>query len=234
MPSRRVMGDGVPFRLVRAELEHALGAAAADATLVEAMSSTPGRPDEDPRAVMHLVRGPLRDALGRRIGGERAEGLVGRLEAMLSAGHVDAATSEERRDETRSVTIDGRPVPVLVVADGDRFTGYAQSRLGRGRLSAMRVRTLDRVGEALRRHVPAIVVLDAADLPRLDEAALARTLRGCAPDTVVIVYGSDLPAAQTLTEALRGETLEVVYLEATHGEDAVLDLVRARMAAEAL
>lgn len=233
----RLLPEVSPSRVLRRALEQSLEKHVASTVLFEALGASPGVP-QTVDDVLEIVRGPLRDALARRLDREVADGLLGRIEAQLLP--EDPATVElpldELVEETRSgadatlqISVEASAVPVVVLSASGAFAARLQLTLGEHRVLAHAVQDKDGFDEAVDATEPAIVLVDGTDFPSVDARDVIRMLRVLPSTTARVLWGAELSYGRSVLEQLEDEAGWVI-LELKEGISPLLDLVRSRRA----
>jgi hypothetical protein len=235
----RAVSELAPTRVLRRALEQSIETRLASAILFEALGAGQQSIPHTAAEVLSVVRGPLREVLARRMGGEAAGELVAGIERELLAVHDDPVTletplddlvAETRRGEetTAAFPVAERAVPVLVVASGRGFEQRLALSLGELRAAPVTVRSHEALQRALDEATPPIFLIDAADFPAIDPDRLLAAADGLPPTSVCVLWGAELPYGRNLQKSLAQRPRSWVTLELRGGIEPLLDLVRSR------
>lgn len=242
VPSNPV--PSTPTRLLRSTLEESLEAHVASTVLFEALGAAGPDVPHSLEEVLWVVRGPLREALARRLDGEQVRLLLERIEALLAPPteepdpRVEEATTVElsldelaesstRGDATASVpTADA--VRVLVFASGSGFARRLELALGERRVHAVHVESPAALSAALEDGPPAVVVLDATDFPTIDGNQVLSALTSLPRTTACVLWGTELPYGKRFLAAAEAHDRPWVTLALREGIGPLLDLIRSR------
>jgi len=226
---------------VREALEGALSPSITSAVLFEALDSHGSAIPRSRDELLAMIRGPLAEALGRRLDASQAESVLLRIEELLDEEDETAPVprttsaadprpraepSPRERDATTAVPTAREPVSVVVLAAGNAFAHRLGTALGPRRVTARTTADPARLGE--RRPTPAIVVVDATDFAAVEPRAVASALRDLPGTTVRLVWGSELPYGRSVTAALFRAGVEHTTCDRNEGIDPLVDLVRSR------
>lgn len=208
--------------VVRRGLAELLSPEGTVAVILEAQKLARGH-DLDPDDAAALLRGPLADALARRVGRNQAEAAIQHLESLLeTARRGEGMFPDVTRD--RASRAEG-PLPVLVLASGRTFMRTIEERFGRF-VKVSHATSAARVMRLGRRRAPGVVLIDAADFPSIEAARLAGALERHPPETTVVVWGTGLRYGAAIGEALAAAGVPVVGFDHRDGVEPVLDLLR--------
>lgn len=225
--------------MLRRALEESLEKHVASTVLFEALGAAGGVP-QTVEEVLRVVRGPLRDVLGRKLDAETADGLLGRIEAQLQPYDLstvelplDELVEETRTDADATVQMptEDRAVPVLVMATSGSFAARLQVTLGERRVDAYWAHDKDSFDEAVDLREPAIALIDGTDFASVDARDILAMFRVLPPTTARVLWGAELPYGRNVIELLGGEASGWVMLELREGISPLLDLVRSRRSA---
>ncbi len=236
-------------RLLREALEEVLSPARAAAVVFDGLEAWGHRAPVRAEELSAALRGPVRDALLRRLEPARVDEVIQKLAATLATAEaptdVHPALGEPGPDIDVEIDVDedlatnplrtafpeehvtlpvrrrAAPVPVLVLAGTGAFAARLRLALGAERVAP---RTqLDLTGGADLLGAAAVVVVDATDIPPLDPEALGRALSGLPRECIPAVWGADLPFGRLVTEAAGTRTVTIARRD---GIEPLVDLVR--------
>ena len=222
---------------LRETLEEALPRAEAARVLFAALERFGVRIPADHAELVSFVHGQLQRELGKHLQGKPLGNLLAELDEVLHT--ADALTADREipieidewpqwRDEasTEAIRSIAGPVPVLVVASTGALAIRLRAVLGD---EAIDVEARDeRAGiERALGSGPALAIVDALDVTRVDVDTLAKVLVH-ATRTQTIVWGSELPYGRRLIEASGVVGVEIAGVATSEGVGALLDRVLAR------
>lgn len=224
---------GVDVQKVRTALESALPASIATSVLFEALSAWNRGIPADAEELLELVRGPLAAALARKIGA-RADAIIAAIEGELVGKdelEVEVTLDSMEGDalaDTAQMRAVAHPVSVLVVSASEEFAERIDAALGRERVQARTVSTIDAMRHASFSAIPVFVVVDATSLGAIAERDLAKALEGLPDATLGVVWGTDTSAGRDLRSRLERDDNRVILLSRSDGIEPLLDLVLSR------
>lgn len=238
--SSGLVSEVSPSRVLRRALEEALEKHVASTVLFEALGAAGNEVPRTVEDVLRVVRGPLRDALGRRLDEDAAKGLLGRIEEQL--GPYDPTTLElplddldpdgrSDTDATIQMPTEDRAVPVVVLSGGGSFAERLQMTLGENRVATWSAYDKDTFDAAVDEAEPAIVLIDGTDFPIVEARDVLRMFHVLPATTARVLWGAELPYGRNLVELLEEEDKGWVILELKEGISPLLDLVRSRRSA---
>ncbi|MFO0696793.1 MAG: hypothetical protein U0230_24695 [Polyangiales bacterium] len=218
--------DSAVVHLIREALEGVLAPEVAASVFFDALSEPEGLPEDRP-GLIRFVKGPLRDALVRKVGSEAASAAVGRILLPLEA--ATRPDAKRRRDDhpTRAVPLSEHPVPVSVLAAGQALATRLRAVLGPQRIESRSTPSAMEIANQ-RFPVPQIVIVDASDFPPIEPAQIAAAFRLLPATTARVVWCTDLPFGPKIVDALRAEAQNALGLTRAEGIEPLLDLVRSR------
>lgn len=235
--SSRAVSEVSPSRVLRRALEEALEKHVASTVLFEALDAAGNQIPRTVEDVLHVVRGPLRDALSRRLDAEAAEGLLYRIEEQLSPydpttveldlDELDADTISEK-DTTIQMRTEDKAVPVVVLSGSGSFAERLQMTLGENRVATYPTHDKDSFDSAVDESDPAVVLIDGTDFPSIEARDVLKMFHVLPPTTARVLWGAELPYGRNLIELLEGDARGWVILELKEGISPLLDLVRSR------
>jgi hypothetical protein len=209
------------LRLVQSTLESVLSPELADLTYREA---TAGGEPESPSDVVDLVHGPLRAALGRRLGRSAADDVVDELLATLVTAAPPRSPSAEA---TRELPLERGRVGILVLSSTDALARALAAELP-DQLAMTTAGTLAEARSALAMVAPRIVLVDGASFASIEPASLVQLLAPLPTTTVRAVWAVDAPYGAAALGALVDARATVTPLDRREGLATIVDLVRAR------
>lgn len=208
----------------------------ASTVLFEALEAAGSEVPRSLSEVLDVLRGPLYEALARRLDPTRAAILVEQIEEELTPRPDEPSTvqvpvdllipSTERDDATTPVVRLHGPVPVSILARGDGFARRLVIALGEDRVDVHAHADPERWHSA---SPPQIVILDASDFPvEVTPAAIARWAGTLPPSTALVLWAPDLPYAKNFRREIESAPHEWVTIDPNEGIAPVLDLIRSR------
>lgn len=233
-------GEPPIVRLFRDALESVVAPAVASEALFEAMDQVGGELPEDERGLIAVARGPLHDALARRLGDAKAQAVVKRItEVILTAeaptGHptrpqpsLGPPTTAFDEEPTAKLSTPGLSDSVMVIASGQRLATQLRTALAPRRIAVEAASSATRIASVLAQLPPAIVVVDATDYPAIEPDVLAGALAKPPPAVVRVIWGSDLDYGQRTAAALDRASVPFSPIDRHAGLDPLADLVRSR------
>lgn len=231
------MTDRSPTRLLRDTLEESLETHVASTVLFEALGASASGVPQTEDEVLAVVRGPLREALARRLDAEKAELLVDRIAEQLTPRpeepstlelSLDELAEETSREDATTAFPTAEAVRVVVLAAGPGFARRLEITLGEDRVEARHADGPAGLKSALEGDPPAILLLDATDFPALEPNAVLSAANGLPATTSCVLWGAELPYGRRVAGAIEGLERRWVTLELEEGIAPVLDLIRSR------
>jgi hypothetical protein len=215
------------MQLVREVMEQTIDARLASAIIFEALSADrASEVPEDVATLQRFIEGPLRTALGRRLGHVSSAAILDAIEAALLT--PDAAAGRQR-NSTVEVPIGAGPVVVLVVSRSASLAVALRASLGGERLGIRTAGDAAGVEAAARKILPDLVIVDATE-PIRDMPSVADAIVLAPADSACLLWGRETPWGLRFGIELerRGRTFTPV--DRTEGVEPLLDLVRSRIA----
>jgi len=232
-----VSTDQTGLRLVREALEGVLAPEVVSQVMFEALEAQGDAIPSNEVQLVAFARGPLHKALLTRLGMQNASVASEHVVALLEAARMkrpppplppSASVSRNRGEPTLALPAYSEPVEVMVVAGGGAMVSRLDAALGSGRVSPWAAIGVDDVRAGLRDAAPAIVLVDAADVPAVDVWTLASLLAAAPATAVCVVWGVELPFGRRLVQAARSVGAEIGWLSRRDGVEPLLDLIRSR------
>lgn len=224
---------------MREALEGVLAPALVSRVIFDALESHGESIPSTPRDLIELVRGPLRARLVERLGLDTAAIAVEHVIALLQAmdeprsirGGTPIRVTAPESGPTLAIPTGPEPVPVVVIAGATAMLCRLEAALGSRRLAAWPAVTADDVRASLKQGSPAIVLVDAGDIPAIAIETLASFLASVPSTAVCAVWASELPFARRLAVAAKVAGADLVWLSRKDGVEPLLDLIRSRQSA---
>ncbi len=215
---------------VRECLEGALAPAVATGVLFDALDRF-GAVPADSEQVLAMVRGPLRELVGDRLGAD-GDALLEDIEAHLVelTGELEVEIDLDDADEafTKQMASVPHPVVVLVVSAERSFADRLLAAIGDERVYPHTVSDEAAFRHAMFSMSPLIAVLDSVRPPEATPSTLAAALRGLPDQTLPVVWAADAELGQDLHGRLGHE--RVLFFDRREGIEPLLDLVLSRFA----
>lgn len=231
--------------VIRRALEGHLSPAATSTLLFDALSEYGRDVPQTMDDMRHLVRGPLAEALARRLDEDQARDLIALIEGELEGSGPEILIfrgdseppapparplTERERDATAAVPVATAPVPVAVIAAGAGFAARLATALGPRRVALRAVHAVEELGTLP--TLPTIVVVDATDFAAIEPARLAEALGKLPSTTAHVVWAAGLPYGRQLTASMQDAHVRSVPIGRTDGIAPLLDLIRSRRRAD--
>jgi hypothetical protein len=215
--------DAPEIRLLRESLETALSPDAVASLLFSALQERGGVPSG--RAEMlALVRGPVRRGLLSQLGEPHTSDVLERVEAMM----MRAVLPTRRRDDeiTRDMIFSEDALRVVVASAREHLAQRLTAAFGDERLMALTAEDETTLVARLRAK-PFLVLVDGAQFPHIEPAALVARLAPIAERTLGAVWGGDLPYGHAVLGAARDAGVGVTPFDRGEGLEPLIDLLRA-------
>ena len=233
------------FLVVRQTLEEVTSTEIATSVIFEALESWGAELPKDGADILRWSKGPLRDAMGRRLASDKVDRVIQRIHLALGVEDVPELTQIEvdidladniREEITQSdlttkaiipLTAD-ETVSIVVVGNRPAFGAHLEASLGSGRVRVRTVSTESELRHASFSENPVLVVVDATTPSPLGIAELAAALDHLPEKTMRIWWGADSDFSQSALPILEESTDRLLELPLSEGIEPLLDLILAR------
>jgi hypothetical protein len=220
--------------MVREVLEGVVSPTVATALLFEALESSGQAPPGSVEEMRSFAKGPLNEAVRRRIRDSDASEIRERVDVLLARAldvgslELDVDVDGEDGAATAQMTVVRDPVPVVVLSARPAFAERLVACLGDDRVETIAVSDEAALSKAVFAHSALVVVLDGVAPAPVDGAALAAALRRLPNGATTILWASETEAGAALRAELDRAGAPVVTLGRADGIEPLLDLVLSR------
>lgn len=231
------VNDQFSMRMLREALEGVLSPDLATSLLFDALEPYGSRIPEGNDALLALARGPLFDAITKRVGEGEASAVLERVEELIKRSAAsrapqaapDAFASEERLATTTRMPVLREAMTVLIVASGQGLSARLEASLGGETVLAYVISSPHNIRTKLRSaDAPYMALVDATDFPQIDASLLADIFADGPPTLVRAIWGAELPYGRAIAAAMNQKGTPPLELKRADGVDSLLDLIRSR------
>ncbi len=220
------------IRLVRETLEGVLHPSTASTVFFEAISEGGGALPTNAQETLALVRGPLLERLGDRIGEPEARTVIDQLERMLIAVGGAPPKRVSRNDEiTQNLELSVDVVPVFVLSGTPKLADKLRAVVGPHLLTAVVIGDADTLALRLQQLAPGFVLIDGSEFPAIEPGVLGRTLQRLPAHVIKALWGADLPYGQSVLAEAQQLGFRMTPFDRAEGIEPLIDVIRSRRAA---
>ncbi len=229
--------DQFSMRMLREALEGVLSPDLATSLLFDALEPFGSRIPEGTDALLALARGPLHDAIVKRVGEGEASAVLERVEELIARSKLSQANqpppdpflNEDRLATTTRMPILREAMTVLIVAAGQGLSLRLEAALGSDTVLTYVISSPQNIRNKLRSaDAPYMALVDATDFAQIDAALLADIFADGAPTLVRAIWGAELPYGRAIATAMTQRGFPPLELKRADGVESLLDLIRSR------
>lgn len=210
------------MRIVREGLEGVMDPAVATDALFQALSAVRDLSAlHGARGFETFVGGPLKDAVGERIGHVNASSTIDQICDVLK--HVPCPERDEK--DTLEVPLSEGPVRVLLLAGTAKLGITLRAELGGDKIALAHAEGLDRASRVVADFDPEVIVIDGSGPPHIATPELLDLLRTARGATCVL-WASEEPWSHSLVAMPRPTGSAWIALERGGGYAPLVDLIR--------